>query len=96
MKSLNSTIKEVKHKKELSDISDEVVRDALKNYLKKHNIELPSSPKSRKILIKEIRAELRKYVGRYQIKSEYEKRLKLLKSNQIPELREKGCHIIML
>jgi len=81
---MNNIILKIKQKKELSDIPDELVEDALKNYLKKHNLEVPSSPKSQKIIIKEVRAELRKYTGQYQISSK--KRISLLEQNKITEL----------
>ena len=83
---MNSIIPKIKDKKELSDISDELVKDVLEIYLKKHSIIIPKKKKELKILIKEIRKELRKYVGRYQIKTDYKKRLELLEKNNIPDL----------
>jgi len=81
---MNNIILKIKQKKELSDIPDELIEDVLKNYLKKHNIKIPSSRKSQKIIIKEVRAELRKYTGQYQISSR--KRIALLNQNKITQL----------
>jgi len=85
---MQEIIKKIRAKKELSDISNEVIEEILKTYLKKYNINLPSARKEQKILIKEIRAELRKYVGRFQIKSGYKNRLNLLEQNNIKRLLE--------
>ena len=53
--------KEIKQKKELAGLADKVVEETLNDYLKKYNISLENLTKpSRKILIKEIRAQLRK------------------------------------
>ena len=46
-----------------------MVEQVLKAYLKKHKLNIPSEKKLQMIIVKEIREELRKYVGRYQIKS---------------------------
>ncbi|MBS3098828.1 hypothetical protein J4462_01300 [Candidatus Pacearchaeota archaeon] len=61
-------IKKIKEKKELSGISDSVVLDSLDNYLKKYSINIQKIKHSQiKIIVKEIRANLRKLVGQYQI-----------------------------
>jgi len=59
----------IKKKKELSDIPDFIVTDIINEYINKHKISIPTSEKQRRILVKIIRAELRNYVGRFQIKS---------------------------
>ena len=83
---MESLIQKIKEKKELSDISDELVKDVLEIYLKKHSIIIPKKEKELRLLVKEIRSELRKYVGRFQIASEYKKRARLLDENKIKEI----------
>lgn len=83
---MNELIIQIKKKKELSDVSDKVVEDILKNYLKKNNLKIPDKKKEVKLVVKEIRAELRKYTGRFQIKFSAKKRLDLLKENKLEEL----------
>ncbi len=79
-------IKKIKQKKELLDIPDQFVLEIIENYLKKHSIHLPEKEKQSRVLIKEIRAQLRDYTGRFQIKADKEKRIELLKENKIEEL----------
>tara|TARA_Y100000310_G_scaffold261341_1_gene270645 strand:- start:45 stop:815 length:771 start_codon:yes stop_codon:yes gene_type:complete len=79
-------IKEIKKKKELSDISEDVVKSILEEYLGKNNLKVPQTKKEIKIVVKEIRAELRKYVGRFQVKFSAKKRLELLKNGKFTEL----------
>lgn len=81
---MKQIIKKIKEKKELSDLPDSLIEDTLKNYFKKYNLSMPSTKKSQKILIKEIRSELRKYTGRFQVSSK--KRTELLKENKVREL----------
>jgi hypothetical protein len=82
---MDSLIKEIKNKKELSDLSDSLVESCLKNYLSKNKIAYTKNIKSRKLIVKEIRSELRRYAGQYnQISST--KRKKLISSNQIEKL----------
>ena len=81
-----SIIQEIIAKKELQGISISLVKEILDNYLKKHNIKIPRNSKQRKIIIKEIRTKLRKYVGRFQSSSSHTKRLSLLQKNKIPQL----------
>lgn len=77
----------IKQKKELSDISSFVISDITNKYLKKHKINLEAlKQKEIKLIIKEIRAELRLYSGRFQ-KNTKDKEL-LLKQNKIIELLE--------
>jgi len=66
----------IKEKNELKGISSEVVRDTLNLYLLKNNIDLGKlSQKDKEVIKKDIRAELRKYVGRFHLihKGEVEK-----------------------
>ncbi len=81
----NDLIAEIKKKKELRGIADFIVKEALSNYLRKHKIpQLTLNEQDKKLIIKEIRAELRNLVGRFQ-KSQKAK-AKLLESNNITEL----------
>ncbi len=78
-------IKKIKQKKELSGLTESLVSDALNSYLKKHNISLSSIKNSElKIIIKEIRAELRNLTGRFQKKTK--KRSFLLEKKEINAL----------
>ena len=78
---MNSIVGEIKEKKELSDIPDDLVISALNEYLRKHRIEIPIDKKPRKALIKIIRAELRRYAGQYSISSKSKKDNLLVKGN---------------
>ena len=83
---MKELINEIRKKKELSDISKEIVEDVLKKYLEKNNLRIPENKKQKKVIIKEVRAELRKYVGRFQIKFSKKKRLELLRENNLESL----------
>jgi hypothetical protein len=83
---MKEIIKKIKQKKELSDIPNNFIEIMLKNYLQKYKISMPKSEKQQKVIIKEIRAELRNYAGRFQVKSNYQNRLKLLQQNKIQEI----------
>lgn len=74
-------ILKIKDKKELSGLANSVVVESLQKYLTKYNISLDKlSPHQSKILIKEIRADLRLLTGRFQ-KSQKDK-LKLINSKE--------------
>lgn len=77
-------INKIKQKKELSDLPDSLVSQVLKNYLEKNNLNIPKNKKEEKIIVKEIRSQLRKYAGRFQISSK--KRDKLFKEGKIQNL----------
>jgi len=83
---MNEILKKIKRKKELSDISNGIVEDVLNNYLRKNNILMPKTEKEIKLVVKEVRAELRKYVGRFQVKFSFKKRLDLLKKKDFEKL----------
>ncbi|MGV8142870.1 MAG: hypothetical protein ACP5NS_04555, partial [Candidatus Pacearchaeota archaeon] len=70
---MDSIVLEIKSKKELSDIPDDIVTEALSQYLEKHKISLPENKKARKFLIKAIRSELRRYSGQYSLSSKSKK-----------------------
>jgi SAM-dependent methyltransferase len=64
---MHEMIAKIKEKKELSGLSDSVVRESLETYLKKHRLSLDSlSPSAQKVVMKDIRSELRNLTGRFQ------------------------------
>ncbi len=64
-------LKKIKQKKELGGLADEIILESLKNYFKKNKIFKGGlSEKDKKVIIAEIRAELRQYAGRFQNISE--------------------------
>mgnify|MGYP001613050055 CR=1 FL=1 len=66
---LTSIIKKIKEKKELEGISDLVIKGNLLKYKKKHSVNIEKlSNQDLKIIIKDIRSELRFFVGQYQFK----------------------------
>ncbi len=78
-------IGEIKKKKELAGISDSVVENILSDYLEKYGLNSDKLSKGGiKIIIKEVRANLRNLVGRFQRKPE--KRGYLLCSQNFQEL----------
>jgi len=78
-------IQKIKTKKELSGLNNKIIRETLETYFKTKNIELKNLNKSDlKIIIKEIRKELRNLTGRFQKNSK--KREKLLKQGKIKEI----------
>jgi len=85
MPTKKETIEKIKQKKELSGIDESIVSDLLENYIKKRSIPLKTLRKSQiKVVIKEIRSELRKYTGRFQKSSK--DRVSLLEKNKIKEI----------
>ena len=58
-------VAEIKQKRELHDLPDELIVKTVNEYLAKHKAQIPNNSKERKMLIKEIRAELRRYAGQY-------------------------------
>ena len=79
-------IKKIKQKKEFSDLPDEVVSQVLQSYFSSNpSAQKLSHNKYQNIIIKSVRAQLRKFTGQYQSKS-FNKKLKLLEQNKILEL----------
>ena len=75
----------IKEKKEFAGLSDEVVSELLKEYSKKHTLpDRKFSPKEEKVIVKEIRSNLRKVTGMFQFNRKNRK--KLLEENKISEL----------
>lgn len=61
-------VKAIKQKKELSGIADSVVLSTLEDYLKKTRLQIDNLlPSEGKIIVREIRARLRKLSGQYQL-----------------------------
>jgi 2-polyprenyl-3-methyl-5-hydroxy-6-metoxy-1,4-benzoquinol methylase len=81
-------IEEIKSKKELKYITDSIVKSTFESYLKQNGISDIKNlkQKERKLIVKEVRSRLRKYIGRYQVKYSFEKRLSLLKEGKIKQL----------
>jgi ribosomal protein RSM22 (predicted rRNA methylase) len=78
-------IKQIKKKPELSYIDNSLISQVLENYLDKYKISLKNlKPSQQKTLVKEIRAQLRLYTGRFQKGTK--KRDLLLKQNKISDL----------
>jgi len=85
MAELFSLVKRIKEKKELSGLSGSVVKDCLESYLEKHRINIEKLTKQDlKLIVKEVRAELRFISGQY--RKSLKDRPKLLKKNNLNEL----------
>src|SRR3989344_9497342 len=76
-------IKKIKAKKELAGISNEFVSEILKKELNKSKVSNSLSKKEEKLIIKSVRAQLRKFSGQFIKKSDY---IKKIDSNNIDEL----------
>lgn len=77
--------KKIKEKKELKNLDDSLVYDILEKYLDKYKLSLENLDKFKiKIVVKEVRAELRLYAGRFQ--KSLKDRLKLLEEDNLDEL----------
>ncbi len=84
-KSKEELIKKIKEKRELSGISDKVVKEELEKYIKKYGISAQEFPKKQaKVIVKSIRTELRKLVGRFNLSKK--DKLKLLEKNSLMKL----------
>src|SRR3989344_3234263 len=78
-------INEIKERKELSGFSNKMIASELKSYLNKNQISLENlKGKDRKLVVKEIRGTLRKYVGRFYVSRK--RKLVFLNKNEISEL----------
>lgn len=87
-KANDSLISEIKEKRELSGLSDAIIEESLENYMIKRKIGrkmlLNLSKKDRKIIVKEIRSDLRLLHGRFQ--ASQKSREAMLKENKIDDL----------
>ena len=80
-------VKEIKEKKELSGISDSIVKEALSAYLEKNRINiLNSSKQDKKLITKEVRSQLRLLNGRFQ--PSIKKRSKIIASKNYEKILE--------
>lgn len=75
-------IKKVKLKREFSGLADDFVKGFVERFLPKGGVK---SKKDEKEIVKQVRAELRRYVGQYQL-SKNSRRLKMLNSGNINDL----------
>ncbi|MDO8564149.1 MAG: hypothetical protein Q7R87_04020 [Nanoarchaeota archaeon] len=75
----------VKEKKELSGLANSIVEEAIKSYFSKNNIKKSNfSEKEKKLVIKEVRSNLRRLSGRFQNTSSLQQ--ELLESGKIEDL----------
>lgn len=78
-------IESIRKKRELNEITEKIIEESLSDYLKKYKIDLKKINKQdAEIIIKSVRANLRKYVGQYQIS--IPKKDKLLKEKDFLSL----------
>ncbi|MEK6928920.1 MAG: hypothetical protein AABW65_03115 [Nanoarchaeota archaeon] len=78
-------LNKIKSKKELSGISDFIILSSLEKYFKKNKISKKKlSSKDSKLIVKEIRSDLRKLLGRFEKDSS--KRKTLLETNKIDDI----------
>ncbi len=81
----NELLKKIKQKKELIGLADSIVFSSLEKYLQKYKINLNEiSKKQLKIIIKDLRAELRILTGRFQ--KSLKDKSKIFASNKIERL----------
>jgi SAM-dependent methyltransferase len=84
---MEDLIKKIKEKPELKGIPDSIIKELIEKYTKKYQINITEMKKSDiKIIIKEVRAKLRLYTGRFQISNKHlssdrEDELSILKSH---------------
>ncbi|MBM3231897.1 hypothetical protein FJZ21_00765 [Candidatus Pacearchaeota archaeon] len=83
---MDNLVKKIKEKFELRGLPDTLVLSLLEDYINKNKIKDIHSEKSKKIVIKEVREELRKYTGQYASKSNIKNRKTLIINNNIEEL----------
>ncbi|MEK6847097.1 MAG: hypothetical protein AABY16_02935 [Nanoarchaeota archaeon] len=74
---MDRLIAEIKQKHEFRDLPNSFIKNILESYLQKQKISIPYNKKNRKLLVKIIRAKLRKSAGQY-----IEKTKSKLSSNQ--------------
>ncbi len=80
-----SLIIKIKQRKELAGLANSYVLEFLENYVKKNKISIENLKDSEaKIIIKEVRGQLRKVTGRFQ--KSIKKRIQLLENNEITKL----------
>jgi len=78
---MQDLINKIKEKRELKGVPDAIVKELIEKYIKRYQINLKEIKKSDiKIIIKEVRAQLRLYTGRFQLSN------KPISSNSADEL----------
>ncbi len=81
----SALIKKIKQKKELSGLADSIIEEAILKHFKKKEVTLfYLGSKEEKIVVKTVRAGLRKMTGQFQKKTS--KREQLLEQNKLTEL----------
>ena len=65
---MEDLITEVKKKSELSGVPNSLIIDLINDHRKKHPFSFPLKKKDQKLIVKEIRSQLRDYVGRFKKK----------------------------
>lgn len=84
--SMDSLVAQIKDKRELRSLPDPLVEKTLKDYLAKNKLKLPKAEKEIKLILKEVRAELRRYTGQYTLKSNIKHIKEILSSNNLEDL----------
>jgi len=85
---MDRIIEKIKEKYELRSLPNSLIKSVLTEYLLKNRIKDFNSEKEMKIIIKDVRAKLRRYTGQYASKSNIKAREKLIKNHQISKLLE--------
>lgn len=83
---MQELVTKIKEKYELSTLPNSLVENTIKDYLKRSRLPFPKSEKETKIVIKGVRAELRRYTGQYASKSNIKKRKELIKSDDVESI----------
>lgn len=83
---MDKLVSKIKEKYELKGLPDSLVEETLKNYLSKKRILPPKSEKESKLIVKGVRAELRRYAGQYASKSNLKKRADLVSSGDVESI----------
>lgn len=87
MATKHDLLKKIKEKRELSGLADSLIAESIESYLAKKKIKINDLRQSEiKIIVKDIRTELRRYAGRF--KGSLKDRLILLEKDNIAALLE--------
>ncbi|MEK6909149.1 MAG: methyltransferase [Nanoarchaeota archaeon] len=80
---MENLVRKIKEKYELNSLPDSLVKSTLETYLLKNKVKYINSEKSQKIIVKEVRKELRRYTGQYASKTNIKNRQELIKKEDI-------------
>jgi 16S rRNA (guanine(1405)-N(7))-methyltransferase len=85
---MEELVNEIKKKKEISDIPDDLVSQVLQSYLASNPPaqKLLHNKKYQKSIIKEVRSKLRRFTGMFQSNSQNKKRIRLLEEENFKEI----------